>query len=90
MTVFDWLSAGDVADYEIEQEELRDWLVEGLSVCGAGSPTLSGRTSRGSGRGRRKRRWSRARVLKALQRWLTLLAPFAALAAALLGLFRKV
>jgi hypothetical protein len=88
VTLLDWLTAGDVADYEIEQEEAVEWFREVMAQGNTGG--LIGRTSRGSGRGRRRRRWSRARVLKALQRWLTLLAPFAALAAALLGLFRKV
>jgi hypothetical protein len=87
MTLFDWLTAGDIADREIEEYEAWEWFRDALANPGSGS-VLSGRTASGRPGPRRARRWSRARVRKVVERWLALLGPFAALLAAILGLLK--
>lgn len=84
MTLLDWLTAGDVADRELEEEAIRAWVIAGLRNPQPG--TLTGRTGAGRPRRTPKRRWSRARIRKAIERWLALLGPFAALAAAIIQL----
>jgi hypothetical protein len=88
MGLWRWLTAEDV-------EEREEWAAFGKAVADrlasddvvdAVPAPIAWRVGRAAPPPKRKRPWSWRRRVKSVERWLALLGPFAALAAAMIGL----